>query len=157
MMTLSLPKTGMAVTIDIGDAKDIHPRNKQDVGFRLALAALKMEYGQDVIHSGPLYKSMKVEGNKVRIRFTNVGGGLVAQGGGPLRGFAVAGADRKFVWANAEIDGDTVVVWSERVPKPAAVRYAWASNPVCNLYNAAGLPASPFRTDDWPGVTAKNR
>ncbi|MGQ9523423.1 MAG: sialate O-acetylesterase [Armatimonadota bacterium] len=156
LMTLSLPKTGMAVTIDIGDAKDIHPRNKQDVGYRLALAALKVAYGQDVVHSGPLYKSMKIEGDKVRIRFTNVGGGLVARGG-PLKGFAVAGADRKFVWANAEIDGDTVVVWSEHVPKPVAVRYAWASNPVCNLYNAAGLPASPFRTDDWPGVTVKNR
>jgi len=157
LMTLSLPKTGMAVTIDIGDAKDIHPRNKPAVGFRLALAALKVAYGKDGVHSGPLYKSMKVEGNRIRIHFTNVGGGLEARGGGPLRGFAVAGADRKFVWANAKIDGDTVVVWSERVPKPVAVRYAWASNPECNLYNAAGLPASPFRTDDWPGVTAKNR
>jgi sialate O-acetylesterase len=156
-MTLSLPNTGMAVTIDIGEANDIHPKNKQDVGFRLAQWALAQIFKRDIVYSGPLYESMTVEGNKIRLRFKHVGSGLVARDGGELKGFAIAGEDRKFVWAKAQIDGDTVVVWADEVPKPVAVRYAWANNPVCNLYNKEGFPASPFRTDDWPGVTYANR
>jgi len=155
-MTLSLPNTGMAVTIDIGDANDIHPKNKQEVGRRLSLIALNKIYGQDVVYSGPLYKAMQVQGDRIRISFDHVDGGLVARGG-VLTGFAIAGADKKFHWANAIIDGETVVVSSPQVPQPVAVRYAWASNPICNLYNKAGLPASPFRTDDWPGITQDNQ
>jgi sialate O-acetylesterase len=140
---------GMAVIIDIGDARDIHPKNKQDVGKRLALWALAETYDQKLVHSGPLYDSMKVEGNKARLSFKHVGGGLVARGE-KLAGFALAGEDRKFVWADAKIEGDAVVVWSEAVPSPAAVRYGWADNPDCTLFNKEGLPASPFRTDRWP-------
>ncbi len=154
LMTLSLPNTGMAVIIDIGEATDIHPKNKQDVGKRLALWALAKTYDKPIAWSGPLYKSMKIRGNEVVLHFDCINGGLVAEGGKPVKGFAIAGADRKFVWADARIEGDAVVVSSEKVAKPVAVRYAWADNPVCNLYNGAGLPASPFRTDDWPGVTA---
>jgi len=151
LMTLSLPKTGMAVTIDIGDASDIHPKNKQDVGYRLALAAQAIAYGRDVIYSGPIYESMAVEGEKVRLRFKYAYGGLVAKNSPSqnVSGFEIAGDDHKFVAAEAKIDGDTVVVRSEKTPHPVAVRYAWAMNPWCNLYNRAGLPASPFRTDDW--------
>ena len=157
LMALSLPKTGMAVIIDIGEANDIHPKNKQDVGKRLALAARAVAYGQKIVYSGPIYKSMAVEGSKIRLRFDHVGGGLVARGGA-LKRFAIAGSDRKFVWAEARIDGETVVVYSDKVAKPVAVRYAWADNPEgCNLYNKAGLPASPFRTDTWPGVTADKK
>ncbi len=157
LMTLRLPNTGMAVTIDIGDADDIHPKNKQEVGRRLALNALRLTYGKDVENSGPLYDSMQIEGKRIRLTFTHVDGGLVAKGGGALKGFAIAGADKHFVWADAKIAGNTVVVSSHKVKHPVAVRYAWASNPVCNLYNKAGLPASPFRTDDWRGVTEGNR
>jgi sialate O-acetylesterase len=157
LMTLSLPKTGMAVAIDIGDANDIHPRNKQDVGKRLALNALAIAYGKKVVYSGPIYERMKREGNAIRLYFKHVDGGLTTLNGEPLKGFAIAGADRKFVWAEARIDGNTVVVSSPQVPEPVAVRYAWADNPVCNLYNRAGLPASPFRTDDWPGVTQQRK
>jgi len=153
LMALSLPNTGMAVTIDIGNPNDIHPKNKQEVGRRLALNALKLVYGKDVVNSGPIYKSMAIEGNKIRLSFTHVDGGLVAKGGKRLKGFAIAGKDQKFVWANAKIDGKTIRVWSNRVPHPVAVRYAWAINPICNLYNKAGLPASPFRTDQWKGIT----
>ncbi len=156
-MTLSLPNTGMAVAIDIGDAKDIHPKNKQDVGKRLALWALAKTYSKKVECSGPLYKSMAKKGNTIVLRFDHVGGGLVAKGDEPLQGFAIAGADRKFVRAEARIEGDTVVVSSEKVASPVAVRYAWADNPTCSLYNQAGLPASPFRTDIWPGVTVNSR
>ncbi|MGC8784903.1 MAG: sialate O-acetylesterase [Armatimonadota bacterium] len=156
-MALALPKTGMAVAIDIGDANDIHPRNKQDVGKRLALNALAIAYGKKVVYSGPLYERMKREGNAIRLYFKHVNGGLTTPNGEPLRGFAIAGADRRFVWAEARIEGNTVVVSSPQVPEPVAVRYAWADNPVCNLYNRAGLPASPFRTDDWPGVTQGRR
>jgi sialate O-acetylesterase len=145
-MALSQPATAMAVIIDIGDAKDIHPKNKQDVGKRLSLAALKMAYGRDLVHSGPIYQSMKVEGNKVRLTFAHTGKGLEAKGG-ELKGFAIAGADKKFVWAKAAIDGQTVVVSADEVAAPVAVRYGWADNPECTLYNADGLPASPFRTD----------
>jgi sialate O-acetylesterase len=147
-LTLSLPKTGMAVIIDIGDAKDIHPRNKQDVGRRLALWAQSQVYGKDIVYSGPIYESMKVEDGKVRLVFKHVGGGLEAKGE-KLTGFSVAGEDRTFHWADAKVDGKTVVVSSEKVAKPVAVRYAWADNPECNLYNKEGIPASPFRTDDW--------
>ena len=156
-MTLSLPNTGMAVTIDIGEADDIHPRNKQDVGRRLALAARHVAYGETLDYSGPMYRSMTIEGSTIRLYFDHVDGGLTTRDNKPLQGFAIAGEDRKFVWADARIDGDTVVVFSDSVPNPAAVRYAWAINPVCNLYNRAGLPASPFRTDSWPGVTADKK
>lgn len=152
-MTLREPNTGMAVAIDIGEARDIHPRNKRDVGHRLALAALAQTYKQKIEYSGPRYASMKTEADKIRLRFTNTTGGLTTKNGEPLKGFAVAGADGKFVWADAKIEGGTIVVSNERVTKPAAVRYAWANNPVCNLYNGAGLPASPFRTDDRRGIT----
>jgi sialate O-acetylesterase len=156
-MTLSLPNTGIAVIIDIGEADDIHPKNKQDVGKRLALWALAKTYGKDIVYSGPIYKSMRVDDGKIVLSFDHVGGGLIAKGDEQLKGFAVAGSDRKFVWADAKIEGDTVVVSSEEVSEPAAARYAWADNPVCNLYNREDLPASPFRTDDWPGVTAENK
>jgi len=157
LMTLELPNTGMAVIVDIGDAKNIHPVNKQDVGKRLALWALADSYGKDVVHSGPLYRSMEKKDNKIVLSFDPVGGGLVAKGGEPLKGFAIAGADHKFVWADARIEGDKIVVSSEKVTDPVAVRYAWADNPVCNLYNQADLPASPFRTDTWPGATADKK
>ncbi len=157
LMTLALANTGMAVTIDIGDANDIHPKNKKDVGKRLALWALAESYGKKLVYSGPIYKSMSVEGNKIILHFDHIGGGLVAGGGEPLKGFAIAGADRKFVWADAKIDGDTVVVSSEQISEPVAVRYGWADNPVCNLYNEEGLPASPFRIDDWPGITVDKK
>jgi sialate O-acetylesterase len=152
MMTLREPQTGMAVIIDIGDTNDIHPRNKLDVGHRLAAWALANTYGEKVETSGPLYKSFAVEGDKIRVRFTHAVG-LKTADGGPLKGFAIAGEDHKFVWAEARIEGNDVVVWNKDVTKPVAVRYAWADNPICNLYNKAGLPASPFRTDTWPGVT----
>ncbi|HJY28588.1 MAG TPA: sialate O-acetylesterase [Pyrinomonadaceae bacterium] len=153
MMTLREPQTGMAVTIDIGDENDIHPRNKLDVGRRLAAWALADTYKQKVIPSGPLFDRFTIEGNEVRIRF-KYADGLKTIDGGPLKGFALAGEDRHFVWADARIEGDTVIVSSPKISKPVAVRYAWADNPIANLYNKAGLPASPFRTDDWPGITA---
>jgi sialate O-acetylesterase len=148
--TLALSATAMAVAIDIGEWNDIHPLNKEDVGKRLALAAERIAYGDKrIVYSGPLYQSMKAEGNKIILRFTNTGSGLVAKGGDELRYFAIAGADKKFVWATAKIAGDKVVVWSEQVTSPVAVRYAWADNPEgANLYNKEGLPASPFRTDE---------
>jgi len=156
-MTLLSPNTGMAVTIDIGDANDIHPKNKQDVGKRLAAWALGKTYGQKMVCSGPVYRSMKVEGNRIALQFDYVGGGLAAVPSEPLKGFAIAASDRKFVWADAKIEGNTVIVSSNDVSEPVAVRYAWADNPACNLYNAEGLPASPFRTDDWTGVTADSK
>jgi sialate O-acetylesterase len=145
--SLSIPNTGMAVTIDIGDWRDIHPKNKQEVGRRLALWALAKEYGRkNLVCSGPLYKSMTVEGDRVRLRFDYVGGGLESRDGQPLNWFEIAGADQQFVKANAKIDGDTVVVWSEDVPEPVAVRFAWhmVPEPIPNLVNKDGLPASPF-------------
>ncbi|HEY8503895.1 MAG TPA: sialate O-acetylesterase, partial [Gemmataceae bacterium] len=147
-----LKNVGMAVITDVGDENDIHPRQKEPVGARLALAALAIAYGKDVPHSGPVYKSMKVEDGKAVLSFDHVHGGLVAKGG-ELTGFTIAGPDRKFVNAKAKIEGDTVVVWSDAVREPAAVRFGWANYPVVNLWNKAGLPATPFRTDDWPGVT----
>ena len=155
LMTLKLPNTGMAVIIDIGEADDIHPRNKQDVGYRLALAARKVSFGEEIVYSGPLYDSMAIEGNKIRIFFKNVGSGLMIKDKyGYLKGFAIAGPDRKFVWAKATLDGNDVLVYNETVQNPVAVRFGWANNPDdINLYNQEGLPASPFRTDDWPGIT----
>jgi len=161
-LTLKLPNTGMAVAIDIGEEHDLHPKNKMDVGHRLALWAEKKVLGKDVVCSGPLYSGMQVEGSKVRLRFTEIGGGLVigvapairaevtpARPLSELKGFAIAGEDHRWVWADARIDGNTIIVWSDKVAGPVAVRYAWALNPECNLYNRAGLPASPFRTDNW--------
>lgn len=152
-MALELPNTGMAVTIDIGDAKDIHPTNKQDVGKRLALNALAKIYKKDIPYSGPIYKSMEIEGSKIRIQFDHTNKGLKVKESKKLKGFAIAGKDKKFIWANAEIIDNEVIVWNSKIKNPVAVRYAWASNPICNLYNGAELPASPFRTDDWEGVT----
>lgn len=146
--TLSLTKTGMAVTIDLGEWNDIHPLNKKEVGKRLALAAQKEAYGdKKIVSSGPVYQSMKVEGNKIILTFTHTGSGLVAKGGGELRYFAIAGADNKFVWAKARIENNKVIVWNENLPNPVTVRYAWADNPDgANLYNKEGLPASPLTT-----------
>lgn len=154
-MALVLPNTGMATAIDIGEAGDIHPKNKADVGKRLALAALKVAYGQDVVASGPTFEAMSVEENKVVIRFGNTGGGLISKDKhGYVRGFQIAGSDQKFYWAKAFIDGENVILTSEEVKDPVAVRYAWSSNPgKLDLYNAEGLPALPFRTDTWKGLT----
>jgi sialate O-acetylesterase len=150
---LSLPNAGLAVTIDVGDPDNVHPKDKEPVGQRLALIALAKTYGRKVEYSGPVYSSMKIEGTTIRIRFTHVDGGLVAKGG-PLQWFQIAGADQKFVDADAVIEGDTVVVKSAQVAAPSAVRYAWANYPSgCNLDNGAGLPAAPFRTDNWDALT----
>ncbi|MBC8004262.1 MAG: 9-O-acetylesterase [Verrucomicrobia bacterium] len=154
--TLALPNTGMALAIDLGVANDIHPRNKQDVGKRLALSALKTTYGKDIVHSGPMYQSVKIDGNKALISFTETGSGLTTNNKyGYINCFSIAGADRKFVWARATIaDDHTVIVYSDEVKNPVAVRFGWANNPDdLNLYNKEGLPANPFRTDDWPGIT----
>ncbi len=153
LMTLTaLPKTGMALAIDVGTYDDIHPRKKQPVGSRLALSARSVAYGEKIVHSGPVYQSMKIEGDKVSLSFKHTGGGLEAQGG-ELKGFIIAGDDKVWREARAEIKGDHVIVSSPEAPKPVAVRYAWIKYPTCNLYNKEGLPATPFRTDDWPGVT----
>jgi sialate O-acetylesterase len=149
---LSLPRSAQAVTIDIGDADDIHPRNKQEVGRRLALAARRIAFGETIVFSGPVYRAHVVQENRVIIDFDHVGGGLVARGSADrhLAGFAIAGADRRFVWASAKIEGERVAVWNPEVEVPVAVRYAWADNPdTANLFNREGLPASPFRTDGW--------
>lgn len=145
-----VPNSGMAVTVDIGRADDIHPLSKAEVGRRLSLVALAKTYGRQIEYSGPLYERMEVRVNKIVIHFTQVGAGLLAKGGEQLKRFAIAGSNKKFVWGEAKVDGNTVVVSSTNVPTPVAVRYAWDINPDgCNLFNAAGLPASPFRTDDW--------
>lgn len=158
-MTLNLPKTGQAVITDIGEADDIHPRNKKDVGYRLALNALKTAYGKNIIASGPVYNSMQKQGDRIVLTFKNTDGGLTTKDKnkyGYVKGFSIAGADKKFVWAKAYIDGNNVVVFSDKVTNPVAVRYAWANNPDDNdLVNGYGLLASPFRTDDWPGITQK--
>ena len=146
LKTLSVPNTGMAVTIDIGENSDIHPHNKQEVGRRLALIARAKTYGENIQYSGPLYKSQKIIDNKIELTFTN--GALTAKGD-TLKGYTMAGADKQFHPANAILKGNTVIVTSPDVANPVAVRYAWANNPICNLYNTAGLPASPFKTDDW--------
>ncbi len=154
LMTLkSVPNTGMAVTMDIGDVNDIHPKDKQDVGKRLALWARAKVYGQDIVYSGPIYKSITVNGNKISVQFAHVGGGLVSRDGKPLSNFTIAGADREFVPGAAVIVGDRVIVSSAEVAKPVAVRFAWRDDALPNLSNKEGLPASPFRTDSWKGVT----
>lgn len=172
---LSLPNTGLAVLMDIGEADDIHPRSKKEFGRRLSLAARALAYGEKIEFSGPAYESMTIQDNKIRMQFSHTGGGLVARQlpatykprsnqpetvplilplpASQLQGFAICGADHKWVWADAKINGDTVLVSSPEVEDPVAVRYAWADNPTCNLYNKAGLPASPFRTDDFPLTT----
>ncbi len=149
LQNLALPNTGMAVTRDIGDPFDVHPKNKRDVGKRLARWALATTYGKKLVPSGPLYQAMRAEKGRIVIRFTHVGDGLLAQGGEPLQGFVVAGADKRFVPAEARMEGTSVVVSSPRVASPVAVRYAWSASADGNLYNRERLPASPFRTDDW--------
>ena len=154
-MTLSQPNTGMACIIDIGDADNIHPTNKQEVGRRLALAANKQVYKQNILATGPMLNSFSINGTEIHIRFSNTGNGLKTRDGKELTGFAVAGDDKQFYWAKAKIEGDKVVVYSDKVSKPVAFRYAWSDNPVCNLINSDGLPAVPFRTDRWKGITQK--
>ncbi len=158
-MALELPHTGQALAHDIGDANDIHPRNKQEVGRRLALTALHVAYQRDTTHSGPVFKQMAIEGDKVRIYFENIGSGLKALDKyNYLKGFTIAGADKVYHYAKAEIDGNTVIVWSDHEPNPVAVRYGWADNPdQANLYNIEGLPAAPFRTDKWRMITREGR
>ena len=151
-----MANTGLAITIDTGDPHNLHPPRKAEVGERLALWALGTTYGKKLVYSGPLYDSAQVAGNQIRIRFQSTGSGLEARGE-TLKGFAIAGPDRKFHWAEAHIEGEAVIVSSETVPQPVAVRYAWADSPEGNLFNKEGLPASPFRTDDWPGASTGKR
>ena len=148
LQSLAVTNTGMAITMDVGDPVNIHPKNKQAVGHRLALWAFAKVYGQPVPYSGPLPAANQIKGNEVIISFTHTDGGLIAQGG-DLTGFVIAGDDHHWTPAKARIQGDQVIVSSPEVKSPQAVRYAWAANPACNLFNGAGLPASPFRTDDW--------
>jgi sialate O-acetylesterase len=177
LATQALPKVGVAVITDAGDKDDIHPINKRPAGERLALAARAIAYGERIAHTGPRYRSMRVRGREAVLRFDGQRGGLVAGaiepgaassamlqakpaspasgGSQPLWGFSICGADRRFVWAEARLEGDRVVVQSPLVERPVAVRYGWSDHPVCNLYDRAGLPASPFRTDDFPMTTAK--
>ena len=147
--TLSVPRTGMVVSADLGEDHDMHPADKQDVAHRLVLLSENEVYGKKAPASGPVFAGMQVGDGKATLSFTHEEGGLVARNGTPLKGFEIAGEDRKFVWANAEIRGEKVIVQSKDVPKPVAVRYAWANNPECDLFNKAHLPASPFRTDNW--------
>jgi sialate O-acetylesterase len=158
MTAINVPNTGMGLAIDLGDAADIHPTNKQDVGYRLSLAARKIAYNQELIYSGPTYDAMKIDNGKIIVSFKNTGSGLTAKDKyNYVKGFAIAGSDKKFYWAKAVIEGTTVTVYSDKVPNPVAVRYAWADNPDdANLYNKENLPAVPFRTDNWDGVT-KNK
>jgi sialate O-acetylesterase len=157
LMTLATPHTGMAVTIDIGDPKDLHPTNKKDVGHRLAFAAEALVHGLPAAgRLSPMFARAEADGAKMRVRF-KAADPLTVRGGGELKGFVIAGADKVFQPAQARIEGDSVVVWSDAVAAPAAVRYAWADNPDCNLTGSTGLPASPFRTDDWPAVTTGKR
>ncbi len=152
---LRLPRTGMATAIDVGNPDNIHPHNKAEVGRRLALVARHLVYGENnLVYSGPAYVGLTSAGPAIRVKFNNARTGLVVKNGTPLRGFAVAGANRKFYWATARVEGSEVVVASDQVPDPVAVRYDWATSPVGNLYNNEGLPALPFRTDTWPGITA---
>jgi sialate O-acetylesterase len=158
-MTLSLPNTGMAVTTDVGEANDIHPKNKQDVGKRLAAVALNRIYNQKGVDGGPTYQSIKIEGNKIRLSFAQAGSGLMVKDKyGYVKGFEVAGIDQKFHYAKAAIEGNDVVVYSEAVSQPVAVHFAWADNPEdANLFNKEGFPAVPFRTDNWKGITEANK
>jgi sialate O-acetylesterase len=149
LKTLSIPNTGMAVAIDLGEWNDIHPDRKKEVGERLALAALKVAYNEkDVVHAGPIYQSSNTEANKIILTFNNIGSGLITNDGEELSRFEIAAADKKFVWATGKIEGNKVIVWNETISNPMYVRYAWSDNPDgANLYNKEGLPASPFRTD----------
>jgi len=149
LKSLTVPNTAMAVAIDLGEWNDIHPDRKKEVGDRLALAAEKIAYGEkNIVSAGPIYQSSSIDENKIVISFTNTGSGLITNDGEELSEFAIAGADKKFVWAKAKIEGDKVIVWSDDVKNPMYVRYAWADDPVNpNLFNKEGLPASPFRTD----------
>ena len=158
-MTMSkLPHTGEAVIIDVGEGKDIHPRNKSMVGQRLARWALAKQYGVDIPCQSPTYQSMEKNGSSIVLSFEQVHGGWRPFDVNTPRGFAIAGADKKFVWADAKILKDNrIEVSSSQVSDPVAVRYAWANNPVCNMFDQVGLPLTPFRTDDWPGVTINNR
>ena len=156
LATKVLPKVGIAVITDVGEEKDIHPKKKEPVGARLALAARAIAYGEKLVYSGPTYRSMKVRADKAIVNFDSVGGGLEAHEG-DLKGFAIAGEDKRFVRAKAEIEGSQVVVSNPAVSKPVAVRYGWADYPVVNLWNKEGLPASPFRTDDFPMITAPKK
>jgi sialate O-acetylesterase len=153
--TLQLPNTGMAVIIDIGESGDIHPRNKQDVGKRLAAISLAKTYGKSRVFSGPTYKSMRVDGSSIVLSFDNAEGGFdIKNKYGYINGFEIAGADQKFHYAKAIVRGNDIVVYNEDVKEPVAVRYAWADDPNdVNLYNKAGFPAAPFRTDTWKGMT----
>ena len=157
LLTLLYPNTGMVVTIDLDEKDNLHPTNKEDVGKRLALAARKIAYNEDLVYSGPIYKSMRIEGKAIRISFTNTGSGLISINTQPLVGFEIAGEDMKFYKADASIAENEVVVFSAEVSSPVAVRYAWANSPVINLKNKEGLPSSPFRTDTWKGVTNDNK
>ncbi len=157
-LTANMPGNGQGLAIDIGEEKDIHPKNKLDVGLRLAAAALAQTYGQKIEYSGPVYSAMTKEGNKIRLKFTHAAG-LTSRAPDAelIPGFAIAGEDKKWKWANAEIKGDEIIVWHNDIAAPVAVRYGWADNPKATIYNAAGFPAVPFRTDDWPGVTINNK
>ncbi|HXM95863.1 MAG TPA: CIA30 family protein [Candidatus Dormibacteraeota bacterium] len=152
----AVPNTGLAVTIDVGDSHNLHPPRKAEIGYRLAVWALGTTYGKQMVYSGPIYDSTQILGHEIKIHFLYTGTGLEARNG-PLKGFSMAGNDRKFHWANARIEGESIVVSSPDVILPAAVRYAWAGSPQCNLYNKEGLPASPFRTDDWPIASSENK
>jgi sialate O-acetylesterase len=156
LVAKQLLKVGMAVITDVGDKDDIHPTKKEPVGGRLALAARGIAYSEKIVYSGPTYRTMKVNGDKIALSFDHLGKGLQARDG-QLQGFAIAGADQKFIWAQAEIQGDQVVVSNPSVAQPVAVRYGWADCPVVNLWNKNGLPACPFRTDDFPMVTAPKK
>jgi sialate O-acetylesterase len=149
LQALQVPNTGMAVTIDLGEWNDIHPDRKKEVGDRLALLAQKIAYGErTLVASGPLFESAKVTGDTIVVSFTHTGSGLITNDGEAPGEFAIAGADKKFVWAKTKIEGNKVIVWNEAIASPLYVRYAWADNPDNpNLYNQEGLPASPFRTD----------
>jgi sialate O-acetylesterase len=153
MTARNVHNSGLAVAIDVGDPDNIHPKDKKTVGERLALVALANEYVRNVLYSGPVYRAMDREGSLIRLSFDHTDGGLKSRGE-RLGEFAVAGADHQWHWANARIEQNKVVVSSADVPEPLAARYAWQANPVATLYNGAGLPAVPFRTDDWPGLTA---
>jgi sialate O-acetylesterase len=149
LKALALPNTAMVVAIDLGEWNDIHPDNKKDVGERLAVAAMKLAYGENIVHSGPLYQSHTIEGNKIIISFSNTGSGLTTNDGEPPAEFAIAGADKKFVWAKTKIEGDKIIIWCDAIANPVYIRYAWADNPVNpNVHNKERLPASPFRTDN---------
>jgi sialate O-acetylesterase len=152
-LTLKLPNTGMATAVDIGDPYNIHPHDKRTVGYRLAGIALRRIHARDITEYGPLYRRAQFYGSTATVEFS-FADGLRTRGGRPV-GFAVAGPDRKFVWADATLDGNRVIVTSPQVPQIVAVRYGWDDNPAINVENAAGLPMFPFRTDRWPGITNK--